>query len=195
MTDDETQRVYAEKALDYEKLQPDDPFPSLRAFIARLPEGAEVLDLGCGPGHDSQHMARAGLRVDALDASPEMIRLANARPGVTARLGTFDDLDAQDRYDGIWAAFSLLHAPRDAIPRHLAAIARALRPGGVLGLMLKEGTGEARDRLGRFYTYYAEPELRALLAEAGLTVDGLSRGEGRGLDGSPSQWISVAAHA
>ena len=59
MTDDETQRVYAEKALDYEKLQPDAPFPSLRAFIARLPEGAEVLDLGCGPGHDSQHMARA----------------------------------------------------------------------------------------------------------------------------------------
>ena len=80
------------------------------------------------------------------------------------------------------------------MPRHLAAIARALKPGGLLGLSLKEGTGEGRDRLGRFYTFYTEDDLRALLADVGLTIRDVTRGEGRGLDGSASTWISVLAH-
>ena len=46
---------------------------------------------------------------------------------------------------GFGASYSLLHAPRAEMPRHLAAIARALRPDGVLSLTLKEGQGEARD--------------------------------------------------
>ena len=81
------------------------------------------------------------------------------------------------------------------MPLHLAAIARALKPGGLLGLTLKEGTGESRDRLGRFYTYYTEDELRALLGAARLEVAQVTRGESRGLDGTTSQWISVSAHA
>ncbi|WP_370073911.1 class I SAM-dependent DNA methyltransferase [Salipiger bermudensis] len=194
MSDDRTLAVYAKRARDYANLQPDAPFETLSAFIARLPEGARVLDLGCGPGHDSGHMAKAGLAVEALDASPEMVALARASHGVDARQGRFDDLDAHARYDGIWASFSLLHAPRAAMPRHLAAIVRALKPGGLLGLSLKEGTGEGRDRLGRFYTFYTEDDLRALLADVGLTIRDVTRGEGRGLDGSASTWISVLAH-
>ena len=123
-----------------------------------------------------------------------MRALARASHGVDARQGHFDDLDAHARYDGIWASFSLLHAPRADMPRHLAAIARALKPGGLLGLSLKEGTGEGRDRLGRFYTFYTEDDLRALLADVGLTIRDVTRGEGRGLDGSASTWISVLAH-
>ncbi|EAU44135.1 class I SAM-dependent DNA methyltransferase [Salipiger bermudensis] len=194
MSDDRTLAVYAKRAQDYANLQPDAPFETLSTFIARLPEGARVLDLGCGPGHDSGHMAKAGLAVEALDASPEMVALARASHGVDARQGHFDDLDAHARYDGIWASFSLLHAPRADMPRHLAAIARALKPGGLLGLSLKEGTGEGRDRLGRFYTFYIEDDLRALLADVGLTIRDVTRGEGRGLDGSASTWISVLAH-
>ncbi|MBR9893953.1 class I SAM-dependent methyltransferase [bacterium] len=194
MSDDRTLAVYAKRAQDYANLQPDAPFETLSTFIARLPEGARVLDLGCGPGHDSGHMAKAGLAVEALDASPEMVALARASHGVDARQGHFDDLDAHARYDGIWASFSLLHAPRADMPRHLAAIARALKPGGLLGLSLKEGTGEGRDRLGRFYTFYTEDDLRALLADVGLTIRDVTRGEGRGLDGSASTWISVLAH-
>lgn len=195
MTDPETLKVYAARAQDYEALAPDAPHATLRAFLAALPKGARVLDLGCGPGRDAGHMAAAGMIVDACDASPEMVALAAARPGVSAYQASFDDLDARAAYDGLWASFSLLHAPRAAMPLHLAAIARALKPGGLLGLTLKEGTGERRDRLGRFYTYYTEDALRALLGPAGLEVAQVTRGESRGLDGTTSQWLSVSAHA
>ncbi|MDO6584216.1 class I SAM-dependent methyltransferase [Salipiger sp. 1_MG-2023] len=195
MSDPQTLKVYAEKARDYEALAPNYPYPAMAAFVARLPAGARVLDYGCGPGLDAGYMASQGMTVDALDASPEMVALAATRPGVTATLGDFDALSAEALYDAIWASFSLLHAPRDAMPRHLAAIARALKPGGLLGLTLKEGSGEARDRLGRFYTYYTETELRPLLDAAGLSVMDVARGSSSGLDGSAANWISVTAHA
>lgn len=195
MSDDETLRVYEARAAEYAEMAGKGPYPTLGAFMAALPEGAHVLDFGCGPGLDAAHMAAQGFTVEALDASAEMVRLATARPGVSARQGSFDDLTAESAYDGLWASFSLLHAPRADMPCHLAAIARALKPGGLLGLTLKEGTGEQRDRLGRFYTYYTEAELRSLLAAAGLTVTQVTRGSGTGLDGTASDWISVTAHA
>lgn len=195
MTDRQTLDVYEAQAAEYERLARGEPYPILLAFMALLPEGALVLDLGCGPGIDAGHLAAEGFEVEAMDASESMVARASARPGVAARLGSFDDLAAEDLYHGVWAAFSLLHASRADLPRHLAAIARALKPGGILGLTLKEGTGEKRDGLGRHYTYYTEEELRLLLGDAGLTVRDVTRGEGRGLDGSLSAWISVTSHA
>ena len=74
-----------------------------------------------------------------------MVDLARRHPGVDAQLAGFDDVSGVAVYDGIWANFSLLHAPKADMPRHLAAVARALRPGGVLSIGLKTGTGEASD--------------------------------------------------
>lgn len=169
-TDTETLAVYAAQAQAYaDRFGKDEPSESLTALIAALPPGACVLDLGCGPGQASRFMADAGLRPDPVDASPEMVALAQAQ-GLPARLGTFDDLDATAAYDAVWANFSLLHAPRAVFPRHLAAIARALKPGGLFHLGLKTGTGERRDRLGRFYAYFSEAELEVALAQAGFTI-------------------------
>ena len=169
-TDPETLRVYAQQAQAYaQRFASSEPSDSLRAFIAALPPGARVLDLGCGPGQAAAYMQGAGLKVTATDASPEMVALARAN-GVEATRATFDDLDETARYDGIWANFSLLHAPRADFSRHLAALARALKPGGHLHLGLKTGTGEGRDRLGRFYTYHQPADVTAALASLGLSV-------------------------
>jgi SAM-dependent methyltransferase len=140
-------------------------------------------------------MAAAGLAVEAWDLSEGMVRLAAARPGVAARQAGFDALKAHEEYDGIWANFSLLHAPRDAMPGHLAAIARALKPGGLFHVGLKEGSGERRDSLGRLYTYYQEDELAGLLRTAGLQPGSFTRGADKGLDGEVAPWITVTARA
>ena len=196
MTDRETIDVYNARAGDYAKLETSDtPSATLAAFIAALPEGAHVLDLGCGPGTSAVHMARAGCRVDAIDASEAMIALAAQIPNVTAWQATFDEIAGQDIYDGVWANFSLLHAPRAEFPRHLAAIHRALKPGGLFHIALKEGTGEHRDSLGRHYAYYTEEELTAFLETAGFSVGPYRRGRDKGLSGTLENWISVTAHA
>ncbi|MFV0514052.1 MAG: class I SAM-dependent methyltransferase [Jhaorihella sp.] len=195
MPDSETIRVYDRRAGAYAEMNGEHNAadPRLRAFITACPKGGRVLDPGCGPGASAAAMARAGLRVEATDASAEMAARAARHGGVDARQATFDDIRAEALYDGIWANFSLLHAPRTEFQRHLAALYRALKPGGVLMIAMKLGVGEARDKIGRFYCYYSAEELESHLARAGFTVTDRTFGSGPGLDGSVSDWVSVSA--
>lgn len=196
MSDAETLRIYNDRATDYAAQNQDylSNDPRLLEFITACPAGGQVLDLGCGPGTSAAVMAKAGLRAEAMDASAEMISLANSHAGVTAWQASFDEIQGVDVYDGIWANYSLLHAPRTAMPVHLAAIKRALTPNGVFYIALKLGKGEARDALGRLYTYYEEDDLQALLKTAGFTVLNCAFGKSKGLDGAMARWISVATH-
>lgn len=196
MSDTETIKVYDARAKDYAALNQDylSSDPRLAAFIAACPANGRVLDLGCGPGTSAGVMAEAGLMVDATDASAEMTALAAQIDGVNAWQARFDEISGDGIYDGIWANFSLLHAPRSDMPRHLQDIHRALKPNGAFYIALKLGKGEARDTIGRLYTYYEEDELIDLLTTAGFTPLDRSHGKGPGLDGSVSHWISVANH-
>ncbi len=194
--DPETLAVYNAKAAEYDALvNSEGPCERLAAFIESLPEGGRVLDFGCGTGSAAAAMRDHGLKVTALDASEEMVAFAKRQFDLDVVLGTFDDLTSTDEYDGIWASFSLLHASRGDMPRHLAAILRALKPQGRFNIGLKTGTGEQRDSLGRWYTYYTETELRGLLADAGFTITHTNTGADPGLDGVIASWITIDCHA
>lgn len=195
MPDKETLDVYDARAEDYATLVTSDAKPDadLQAFLDGLPSGSHVLDLGCGPGNSARLMAEAGHTVIATDASTEMVKLAASHPGVTAHHATFDDISGTNLYDGVWANFSLLHAERDSLPRHLAALSKALKPNGLFHIGMKSGTGSKRDSIGRKYTYVTKDELDHLLADAGLTSTSHRTGEGVGLDGVMAPWILMQA--
>ncbi|MCO6384965.1 trans-aconitate 2-methyltransferase [Oceanicola sp. 502str15] len=169
--------------------------PDLDAFMARLPEGAHVLDLGCGPGFSAALMVARGFAVDAVDGSAGMVARACAQPGVQARQARFEEITGAALYDGVWANFSLLHAPRGEFPEHLARLHRALKPGGWLHLGMKLGEGEGPDSIGRFYSYYSEAELEGLLAGAGFEIAGRRVSRGKGLSGDASEFIVLHAQA
>lgn len=193
MSDAATLGIYADRARDYAAMTDFEGDKHLARFIAAQQTGARVLDLGCGPGRAAAQMAAAGLTVDATDAVPEMVALAAAHRGVTAWQASFEEIAGDADYNGIWANFSLLHAPRAALPHHLAALRRALKPGGLLHIGMKTGEGEARDALGRLYTYYDEDELRALLAAAGFAPAGSWTGRDVGLAGTADPWVVIHA--
>ncbi|WP_136440030.1 class I SAM-dependent methyltransferase [Pacificoceanicola onchidii] len=198
MSDSVTIDVYDMRAGEYAEVTASDaPDATLSAFMARLPDKARVLDLGCGPGASAGFMAQAGHDVEAWDASSGMVRLAQEKPGVQARQASFDDLAQVDpqSFDAVWANFSLLHAPRKAMPRHISEIARILKPGGLFHIAVKSGSGEKRDKIGRLYSFYTQDDITGLLLDAGLTPGEYQTGRDRGLDGSLSDWISVTAHA
>ncbi len=196
MSDQNTISVYDEQAAKYASMTESEARDKqLLDFIANVPYDGHVLDLGCGPGHCATAMAKHGLRVTAIDASAEMVTMAAKHEGVTALQGTFDDMQDIATYAGVWANFSLLHAPRADMPRHLKSIAKALLPAGRFHIGLKLGESESRDALGRFYTYYTVEELTDLLTNAGFTITKTTLGRGAGLSGEVSDWITVAAHA
>jgi trans-aconitate methyltransferase len=161
--------------------------------MSQLPKGGRVLDLGCGPGRSAAAMRDAGFSVDAWDASPQMATIGAEKFDLAIEIRDFDSLTAESEYDGIFANFSLLHAPKSDMPRHLHRIAKALKPGGLFHIGLKIGDGEARDKLGRFYAYYQDAELTALLEEAGLSVETRNFGADEGLDGTLAPWMILTA--
>ena len=194
MSDNETLGVYDRQAQDYaDRFGGWEVNKHLAAFIDTLPNGAKILDLGCGPGFGTAAMKKAGLVVDAWDASPEMARIGKDRLGLTIAVKGFDDLDAVDHYDGIYANFSLLHAPKADMPGHLDRIATALKPGGLFHIGMKTGSGERRDGLGRFYAYYQDDELTQLLSDVGLSVSHRTTGTEVGLAGTEDPWIIMRA--
>ncbi|WP_170550877.1 class I SAM-dependent DNA methyltransferase [Ruegeria atlantica] len=194
MTDDKTINAYTTRVAEYLQVPlPPEQIEARLAFTEAVGSG-HILDLGSGPGSDSAFFMREGLTVRALDATPAFVEHAREN-GVDAHLGTFDDVTDVDAYDGIYASFSLLHAPRADFSRHLAAIHRALKPEGIFFLGLKLGTGEHRDDLDRYYTYFSQTEIEAALEQTGFTIDRITTGMGTGLAGSYDGFILVLAHA
>ncbi|MGI9513891.1 MAG: class I SAM-dependent methyltransferase [Anderseniella sp.] len=194
MIDDETIAAYNNQVDAYAELTGSgSPDPLLVAFAAQVKPGGHVLDLGCGPANEAAELRSRNFSIDAVDASPEMVRLANQTHNIGARVASFDDIDETAAYDGIWANFSLLHAPAEAFPRHLAALYRALKPGGCFHIAMKLGTGSARDKLGRHYSYYSQSALSDHLTRAGFAVEDASTGEIMGLAGDVEPWIALRA--
>ena len=194
MADRDTMDAYALRAEDYaDRFGSERPDRHLQRLIAAIPEGGRVLDLGCGPGQSSAFMREAGLSVTSWDASETMATLGQERFGLDIQVQEFSDLNDTEAFDGIYANFSLLHAPKSEMPAHLARVSKALKSGGVLHLGLKAGDGEKRDRFGRFYAFYQDAEITGLLADVGLTVETRDFGKEAGLEGTVDPWIILTA--
>jgi len=167
---------------------------ALAAFVAELPKEAIVLDLGCGTGRDTRALIEVGMRVTAVDGSPEMAREAEKRLGLPVRVQLFEDLDDVEAFDGIWANASLLHVPRAGLPNVLKRVHRALKPNAVLFASFKSGGKDGRDTLGRYYNYLDADEISDLLRNAGSwgSID-ITEGRGKGYDGTETGWVQVLA--
>ena len=194
MPDKKTIATYDAKAADYIKLTDTDaPDATLQAFIDLIPKGGRVLDLGCGPATAAAHMRKAGLVPDPVDASQGMVDLANQTHDIGARVASFDDIDAVAEYAGVWANFSLLHAPREDLPRHFTALHKALLPQGILHIGMKTGAGVERDKIDRLYTYVTVAELRQMLESAGFQITFTKEGAERGMAGTMDDFVIMRA--
>lgn len=195
MPDDPTLSFYADHATTYAGHGAGRaPAPQLLAFMAALAPGATVLELGSGSGRDAAAMLARGLDIQPSDASPELAAQSERRLGRPVRIMRFDELADESAYDGVWASASLLHAPASELTGDLARIHRALRPGGLFVASFKAGTGEGRDRFGRYYNY---PDAATLLdhyrrAAPWISVT-LQKVEGSGYDKKPTEWLWVTA--
>jgi SAM-dependent methyltransferase len=133
------------------------------SFLKELRPGAHILDAGCGSGRDTKAFLDRGYRVTAIDASPQLARLATAFTRHPCEVLSFQESEFRQEFDGIWACASLLHVAKDEIDDVMARFIRALKPGGTVYISLKEGEGERVSEDGRFFSYYSEDSFRMLL--------------------------------
>lgn len=147
--------------------------PVMQDFMNYLSPDDRVLDLGCGPGQDTEILKEHGYRAIGADLSWGMLK--QARQHTTGEFIQADMrfLPISDGYfDAVWMCASLLHLPRTEAPRALSEANRILRKNGIIHVSLKEGKGEKlKTNLGeRYFTYYTVDEIRTLVDNSGFTI-------------------------
>lgn len=138
-----------------------------------------VLDVGCGDGRHCRIIEEEGGRATGIDLSPGM--LEQARLYYSA--GDFQLMDmcsltfADSRFDGIWSSGSIYHVSKARVRDALAEFGRVLKPGGVLSISFKLGSGEGLESnpksyggSPRYFAYYSQDEMTGLLSSAGFAV-------------------------
>jgi SAM-dependent methyltransferase len=110
------------------------------ALIKRLQPGASatMLDLGCGTGRHSKHLASKGFRVTGMDLAASSIAEAakSERPGLRFFRRDMRMPFGRNRFDYVFSFFTSF-GYFDNSAEHLAVvrnIARSLKPGGTLVL-------------------------------------------------------------
>ncbi len=184
MTDLDALRASYDRVADaYVGMQAGDlgPHPWLRAVLGTFAEEVRdlgpVLDVGCGPGQVSAHLAGLGVDVSGVDLSPRMVEHARRdHPDLRFEVASATALrPAPGSLGGVLAWWSLFHLPRATARSVLAVLADALVPGGQLVWGTHVGDGEVHrtDAYGvdgvTWTTYLWQPEEMAdALAAAGL---------------------------
>jgi SAM-dependent methyltransferase len=157
------------------------PYPWLRAVLAAFAEEVRgrgpVLDVGCGPGHVTAHLAGLGVDARGVDLSPRMVEQARRlHPGLRFDVASATDLAVDDAsLGGVLGWWSLFNLPREVLPDVVASFAAALAPGGqvLIGTHVGDGDVVRTEAYGgvpvNWTTHLWQPErLAAVLAGAGL---------------------------
>jgi len=153
----------------------------LDRFADRVRDVGRACDLGCGPGQVARYLHERGVDVLGVDLSPGMVAQAQRlNPGIPFQTGNMLALDVPDAaWAGVAAFYSIIHIPRDDLPRALRELHRVLRPGGVLLLAfhigqevvhLDEWWGEP---VSLDFFFFEPEEIAGHLCDVGLVVEEL----------------------
>ena len=115
-------------------------------YFAKTIPGKRVIDIGCGPGHDSYKFAELGFEVVGVDYSTEMIKtakkfktIANPPEFSVLDMRKIGDNFAMDSFDGAWISASLLHIPEVDVPKVLTGLKKIVKNGGRIYIGIKGG--------------------------------------------------------
>ncbi len=121
-------------------------------LVARLPEGAAVLDIGCGAGIPWTRALADRFDVTGIDISSRQVEAARLNvPVATFIVGDISSASFEARsLGGIIAFYSIAHLPVDEHGPLLDRLARWLRPGGLLlaSVPVAESAGWTGEWLG-----------------------------------------------
>ena len=163
-----------------------------------LIQGKRILDIGCGPGRDSNVFVDKGCDVTGIDITQAFIEMAQqAVPEAEFYNMDIRQLQFEDNiFNGAWASAILLHLKPEDFQQALQEIYRVLAPEGILFFSVKEGSGtdvSTSETLGggmRFFQYYTVDEVRGMIEQTPFKVISLEASNEKGLYGNDKRDIT-----
>ena len=160
-------------------------------FLEQIPLGGKILDFGCGSGRDTYYFRNKGYDVDAIDGSKELCKIASEYTGISVKRMLFEELDAVEKYDGIWACASILHVEKKKLPDIIKKMTTATKNGGVIYTSFKYGDFEGVKN-GRYFTYLTEESFEEIIKVIPkLTIEKLWISSDVRIEQGKEQWLNI----
>lgn len=149
--------------------------PFIERFLGFLPQGATVLDLGCGGGSPvALHMVARGFHVTGVDSSPTLISLCQTRMSDQEWIvGDMRSLALGRRFQGVLAWDSFFHLQYQEQRTMFKIFAVHAAPAAILMFNAGLGRGEAVGSYRGDPLYHASlgaSEYQALLTDFGFEL-------------------------
>jgi ubiquinone/menaquinone biosynthesis C-methylase UbiE len=167
----------AAKYLEARNGSPPDDVELLQELIQRLPQGAKVLDAGCGSGVPVTRILSQLFEVVGVDFSEEQIRLARRLvPEAEFICQDITELDfPDDSFGAICSYYTIIHIPREEHRGLLQSFYRMLKESGLALLCM--GAGDllediADDWLGTrlYWSHFDADTNLKMVADCGFRI-------------------------
>jgi len=145
-------------------------------LLVRLPEGARVIELGCGGGTPETALLAERFALTGVDLSEEQIRRARERILHAEFVhADFTEIDfPPGSVDAVAAFYSFNHVPRDLLAPLYARLHTWLAPGGLLLTTL--GVGDSENWTGEwlgttmYFSSFPPDVNTSMLGDAGFEL-------------------------
>lgn len=172
-----------------------------KKFLDRLagfvPEGAKILDLGCGIGIPfDKYLVDKGLKVTGIDVVHKHIEQAKKNiPNATFIEGDFSKMDfGGEHFYAIIAFYSIFHIPREEQQDLFKKMYDLLKDEGVVLMTLATGESDSveKDWCGApmAWSSYGPPRYKAMIAQANFKIVE-SEYEGQPGDKEHHWWVII----
>lgn len=148
--------------------------PTIKDFLSNFRFKPRILDLGCGPGHESMRIHSLGAEVVGVDFSSESIKIARKRnPNCTFLLRDYFELDEGiGLFDGIFSSGSIIHIPHEKLPKLFEILSHLVKNNGFLGLIIQKGEGQKikehlikNEKIERIIYFFTLKQLTLILSQ------------------------------
>lgn len=177
--DPSTLRYYAshadEVAQRYEGIQS----PLADCFASVFKAGGRILDIGCGSGRDMAELARQGYQAYGIDATAELVNLAQQlHPEIHGRVlqASLPDFDVPfgGGFDGVLCSAVLMHIDASELPCAAVSVKRCLKVNGRVFVSIPNQRPDIyaleRDSHGRLFKSYTASDLSQIFENLGFIM-------------------------
>ena len=166
---------------------------SQKIFLTEIKPEGEIIDLGCGTGEKTIWFHKQGLKVVAVDASPQMLEKLNNCKNIKIQKVDLSKIEFPKKYDGMWASFSIQHLGKNIQDLLFKKISKALNNNGILYIGIHEGYKIYRDNLNRLYLPRSENEIRKVFKKNDLMIFNFFKEKNLSFDNEPIKVMHIFA--
>lgn len=135
-------------------------FEAGKSLLSKLGKFDQILELACGTGIWTETLLKMGNHVTAVDAAPEMLKIAREKFGderITYQQADLFNWNPDKTYDLVFFANWLSHVPPNAVDDFLNKVKKSIRKNGTIAFVDQHAPSEADTAIAEKDIYAKRP--------------------------------------